>query len=992
MKRFVAWARKSWLILPVLVLVVGISLCSQSCPPRFKTSAATFGYYYLDSDDDDAYIYKQDGSSWNNAHDATSGTMDASNALIQIGVSNNYDSSGVWRAWRGFHVFDTSGLPDDALITAAYMKVYVDEVGETTPVRNKMYVVGGNASYPSEPIAAGDFDIAHYTLSPYAGSSDFIDSLTVDAWNTITLSSTGIADISKTGNTRFVTMLTYDVLDNEPPDGDRAYVDYASADSASDPYLEIWYETSPTVTSQAASSVSFTTATTNGNVTDTGYHGHVDYRGCVYGTTSHGDPGNVAPWSAGYDGYMIEGPSTYPTGAYTSDLNSLSQDQVYYYRMFCTTDWGVDYSATEQSFHTLQLCSITTSAATLIMNTTARLPGNVTDAGYPTTVTVTVYWGDNDGGNTPTWDYSAAPDSYPGGVAAFYKDITGLTPGGTYYFNAKGNNTSGDVYAGSRSFVAQNTPPTVTTNAATSVANTSATLNGNIDSCGGDPTCSNYGFVWATSTHGDPGNTDPSASAYSDYWKAGSSHGTGAISHAVTLLARTTYYFRACAYNNAGWDYGTELSFTTCDKPDVTTVAVTAPTLVGGIFHGTIDNVWGANCNYYGWVLATVTHGDPGNVAPASSGYSDYWQSGSGTYTAGSYTHTYTTLTPGTKYYYRFFAHNTYGWTYGTELHFGTIPEDPTNLAVGAMTYTSINLSWTKGAHAAQTMIRYETESTTGTYPAGPSDGTEAYFNTGTSCVLDLLNPGETYYIAGWSWIEGSDVWSNGYVSVVVTLSVPPPVSLKAVPIDSQTINLWWIVPTGMRDVPTVSTIIYGCVGTYPADPPDPPNASDFEVYDNVTGAEGVKDYTWTGASAGTPYFFSVWFYDNFTDNYTAAVSALCTTPAGYTDAGVPGGSGDFDPPDSSGMSDVPLNDTMEAIADTLGMQHGFFWGLFVIGIAILATMGGVIYTKSGLVATGVGGLILSVGVSQGIVNGWVVVAFVFLGLVLSWVASHVYA
>ncbi len=91
-------------------------------------------------------------------------------------------------------------------------------------------------------------------------------------------------------------------------------------------------------------------------------------------------------------------------------------------------------------------------------------------------------------------------------------------------------------------------------------------------------------------------------------------------------------------------------------------------------------------------------------------------------------------------------------------------------------------------------------------------------------------------------------------------------------------------------------------------------------------------------------------------------------------------------------MSDVPLNDTMEAIADTLGMQHGFFWGLFVIGIAILATMGGVIYTKSGLVATGVGGLILSVGVSQGIVNGWVVVAFVFLGLVLSWVASHVYA
>ncbi len=91
-------------------------------------------------------------------------------------------------------------------------------------------------------------------------------------------------------------------------------------------------------------------------------------------------------------------------------------------------------------------------------------------------------------------------------------------------------------------------------------------------------------------------------------------------------------------------------------------------------------------------------------------------------------------------------------------------------------------------------------------------------------------------------------------------------------------------------------------------------------------------------------------------------------------------------------MSGVPIHGTVEGIADVWGMEHGVFWGFGAILVAILFTMGAAISTKSGLMATGVGGLILAVANTQEIVSAWVTVAFVFLGIVLTWVASRSYA
>jgi hypothetical protein len=80
-----------------------------------------------------------------------------------------------------------------------------------------------------------------------------------------------------------------------------------------------------------------------------------------------------------------------------------------------------------------------------VTDTAARLNGNITVTGGEDPH-VTVYWGDNDGAQTPgNWDNNSDPTSpaQHQGVAAFYKDVTGLTPNVTYYFSASANNSAG---------------------------------------------------------------------------------------------------------------------------------------------------------------------------------------------------------------------------------------------------------------------------------------------------------------------------------------------------------------------------------------------------------------------------------------------------------------------------------------------------------------------------------------------------------------------
>ena len=107
--------------------------------------------------------------------------------------------------------------------------------------------------------------------------------------------------------------------------------------------------------------------------------------------------------------------------------------------------------------------------------------------------------------------------------------------------------------------------PTVTTQAATNVAQTSCTGNGNITATGG-ANATRRGFCYKTGTSGDPTVSDSVAYDDGDF-------GTGAFTKSITgLSAGTSYRVRAYAVNSAGTSYGATVDVKTLSafKPRTT--------------------------------------------------------------------------------------------------------------------------------------------------------------------------------------------------------------------------------------------------------------------------------------------------------------------------------------------------------------------------------------------------------------------------------------
>jgi phosphodiesterase/alkaline phosphatase D-like protein len=130
--------------------------------------------------------------------------------------------------------------------------------------------------------------------------------------------------------------------------------------------------------------------------------------------------------------------------------------------------------------------------------------------------------------------------------------LSGLTPGTTYYYKAK---AVGDatVRGDEMSFTASTTPPTVTTSAASSLAATSASLNGNLGSLG-TATSVAVSFQWGITT------------SYGSETSAQSVSAIGAFSANLTgLTANTAYHFRTKAVGHGAAVYGTDMTFSTAD-------------------------------------------------------------------------------------------------------------------------------------------------------------------------------------------------------------------------------------------------------------------------------------------------------------------------------------------------------------------------------------------------------------------------------------------
>ncbi len=219
-----------------------------------------------------------------------------------------------------------------------------------------------------------------------------------------------------------------------------------------------------------------------------------------------------------------------------------------------------------------------------------------------------------------------------------------------------------------------------------------------------------------------------------------------------------------CAEKGVG--YKPQLVVVYTLPPTVTTNAATNIEETTAQGNGNVTAVNDTNITVRGFVWDTATHGDPGDVAPSASAYSNNWTEtgswGVGTFNSGA---NINGLSEGTKYYMRACAKNDAGyWAYGSEVTFLTKPDEPTNF-VATPGIGEASLTWTKGTSANRTMVRYRTD----TYPTGYSDGTQAYYDTGTNYNHTSLNPDLIYYYRMWSEVTegGLQQYSDNYAQAM---------------------------------------------------------------------------------------------------------------------------------------------------------------------------------------------------------------------------------
>lgn len=194
----------------------------------------------------------------NDANYATargSATADSAFTVSDIYVGQGNDA-GSYFVQRGYLYFDTSAIPDGAVISAASLYLY--GANDSSAVDYDLTLQNGMPTYPHDPLVVADFANGNY-----AGSGGVFNTAgwAVGSYNVLPLDATGISWISKTGTSKFLLRSSHDINSNAPGVGVTNSVGFESSDTAGtaqDPYLSVTYTDSRTVTANGVTSAEHT--------------------------------------------------------------------------------------------------------------------------------------------------------------------------------------------------------------------------------------------------------------------------------------------------------------------------------------------------------------------------------------------------------------------------------------------------------------------------------------------------------------------------------------------------------------------------------------------------------------------------------------------------------------------------------------------------------------------------------------------------------------
>jgi hypothetical protein len=273
----------------------------------------------------------------------------------------------------------------------------------------------------------------------------------------------------------------------------------------------------------------------------------------------------------------------------SASLMLLSPGTKYYFKLVATTSAGTQEGVTSD-FTTTPLAPIVTDdPAANIGATTARFDGTVDNRNFA--ATYHFEYGTTPALGTWTQDTNLAAGVGPQAVTA---NVTGLSPGTTYYFALVATTSGGTTAATTRNFTTLVSPPLVTTGPMQSIGGTTATVGGRINTNG---VAATYHFEYGTTAALGTSTSNATLGA-----GAGNRSVTGVL---APLAEATTYFVRLVATTTGGTVQGATISFKTIDPPAVTTLAATNVTASTATLKGTIDTK--GNTGTYSFHYATTT-------------------------------------------------------------------------------------------------------------------------------------------------------------------------------------------------------------------------------------------------------------------------------------------------------------------------------------------------------------------------------------------------
>lgn len=363
---------------------------------------------------------------------------------------------------------------------------------------------------------------------------------------------------------------------------------------------------------------------------------------------------------------------------FVSTVVGLQSNTTYYFRVAATNALGTIYGSTlsfttERARDTGNNPVITTNSATNIAQNSATINGNINPNG--SSANAWFEWG-----TSLSFGNTTASNNYGSGTSGvnYNFNLSNLSNNTTYYFRAVASNSFGTVYGSTMNFTTGGGgtigSPIITTNAATGISQSVATLSGTVNP-NGDNT--DAWFEWGTTQ--SFGNTTSSSNYGS---------GTSATNYAYSLSNlsnNTTYYFRAVASNSFGTVYGSTFSFTTGStaggcQPTAATQFASFITQDSATLRGLVNpqgrqtSAWFEYGTSYALGIKTTTQ-DMGSSA-IEADIVRYLSS----------------LSPNTTYYYRVTGENVCDKAYGTILSFTTSAQTTGSLpSVTTLPATSIS-------------------------------------------------------------------------------------------------------------------------------------------------------------------------------------------------------------------------------------------------------------------------------------------------------------